>query len=126
MVIFPRTFSKVESMLSQYNEFIIIGTVDISSSQQCKIKADTLLPLQHILTEGIEHVTIELDDGADNSRIDSIKEHLKPGKVQLSLQFAENKKNVLLTPKERYALDTKLLKTLHNLGMTVRLQVKSG
>ena len=124
VVIFPRVFAKSEPLLTQYNEFIIVGSLDIASSQQCKVKANALLPLQHLLNDGIEHAVFELKDSVDEAHLTQIKDALKPGKTPLSLQFAENKKNLLLTAKDRYALSADLLKTLREWGVTVRLHIR--
>ena len=124
VVIFPRTFSKIEPLLNHYNEFLIIGNVDISSTQQCKIKAQALLPLQTLLAEGVTRLTLHCPNTLNDSDINAIKNILQPGKVMLSFAFSENKKNVLLTAKDRYALDTHALTKFASLQMKASLEIK--
>lgn len=125
VILFPRVFAKVEPLLSQFSEFIVVGALDIANTQQCKIKANTLLPLEHILHEGINHATLNLPAAFGDDKLSKLKETLKAGKISYSLGFDENNKQILLTPKDKCAIDDTLLKTLRDWGIRVSLDVRA-
>jgi hypothetical protein len=99
--------------------------LDITSDKICKIKADTLVPLELIFEKWpmIKHITIGLPETINESLLQELKAQLKPGNVPLQLSFAENDKQLILETKEKVAVSTDLLTALavHPVAIKVAL-----
>jgi len=118
VIVFPRTFKKAELLLEGFNEFLIFGAVDIASEQQCKIKAEQIIPLDHIFESGIiQHVLLHLPQSWDKDKTSTLQQLLAKGKHPCSLSFQENNTSLLLTAKEKISLDLALCKKISELGI---------
>jgi len=124
VVIFPRVYAKINSLLGQFNEFIIVGALDIASQQQCKVKANALIPLETALDNGIAHAVFTLRIPLSATIAAELKEKCTPGATTYSLQWEENGKTVRLTPRESIRLTYELLRYVRSIGIQVRLQVR--
>ncbi|MFA5307465.1 MAG: DNA polymerase III subunit alpha, partial [Candidatus Babeliales bacterium] len=109
IIIFPRLFSKVETLLEQHNVFIIKGTLDITSQSTCKIKANDLIPAATVFDDPslATALTVTLPDDIQESTLQELKNLLPKGALSLQLAFKENNHELLLatTQKVGYSLD---------------------
>lgn len=125
LVIFPKLFKTVEQWLDTYQVFVVRGSIDITSEKICKIKADTLVPLDLVYEKWphINHITIGLPENITEQVIQNIKTLLSPGSVPLQLSFTENDKPLILESKEKIALNIDLLNTLstHQVSIHIKL-----
>jgi len=123
VVMFPRLYAKAGHLLAQHSEFVIVGSLDITAKQQCKIKANALLPLQSLLETGITHALFVLPKHLNESSLSELKKVCESGKVACSFQWQENEKVVQLTTREPIRLTNALLSYVRSIGVQVRLQV---
>ncbi|MDQ5891078.1 MAG: polymerase subunit alpha [Candidatus Dependentiae bacterium] len=124
VIIFPRVYAKISAVLGQFSEFIIIGALDVAAQQQCKIKANAVIPLETVLDNGIAHAILKLKAPLTEATLTTLKEKLSPGSTPYSLQWEENGKSVQLTPRENIRLTNELLSYVRSIGIEVRLQVR--
>ncbi len=124
VIIFPRVYAKVSALLSQFNEFIVVGALDIAAQQQCKIKANALIPLETALDSGIAQALFIFKTPASRDVLSVFKEKCGPGSTAYGLQWEENGKTVQLTARENIRLTNELLSYVRSIGVQVRLQVR--
>ncbi len=114
IIIFPKLFSRVESLIPQHTVFIVTGNVDESSSENCKLKAQDLIPADTIFDNSqFSSLTIEIDDsksGEDNLK--QINSYFSKGNTPLSIIFYENGKKLKLNANTRVAINLELLELL--------------
>jgi len=126
VILFPRVFKQTELLLHSFTEFIIIGNLDIGHTQQCKIKANNIIPLEQIF----EHKLIEFAELTlpysinNNEHIEALRPILTGGTLGYSLKFSENNKTVLLKPKTKALLSLKTIQQLHSWGIRVQLRLR--
>ena len=123
VVIFPRLYAKAGPLLSQYNEFVVIGSLDITGQQQCKIKANNLIPLATILEAGIALVQLTLKQNMPTEQIDKLQQALPAGNTPCTLLFQENGKQLQLSPRKNIRLTNETLSLISSMGVEIRLQV---
>ena len=123
LVVFPKLFKAVELWLDAYQVFVVKGTIDSSSDKICKIKADTLVPIELIFEKwpNIANITIGLPDVVTESMLKEIKTLVSAGPVPLHLAFTENEKQLVLETKERVALSQDLLTTLATQPINIKI-----
>jgi DNA polymerase-3 subunit alpha len=98
VVVFPTTFAKVEHLLEQFTVFVVKGAVDMTSQNKCKIKANNLIPVEHLFTEYNEifGLNLTLPTGATHDLLSKVKATLGQGKVPLEITFKENNNTLVL------------------------------
>lgn len=123
IILFPRTFKKVEQWLDQHHVFIVKGSVDITSEQKCKIKADECIPVELFLQEwpNISQASFILPAHLNADIIQEIKDHLMKGKIPLEFIFHENGQKLRLKTKQKIALDQETLDKIYEHNITVQL-----
>ena len=124
VVIFPRTYTKISGIMSQFSEFIIVGALDIAAQQQCKIKAHTLIPLETALQNNISSAVFILPIKLSKEVIAEFKNNLSNGSVSCFLQWEENNKIVQLSRSERISISNELLSYCRTIGIQVRLHLR--
>jgi DNA polymerase-3 subunit alpha len=124
VIIFPSVYAKISSALMQHNEFIVVGALDITAQQQCKIKANALIPLDTILHKGIAHATFVLTHAPDAQTLTHLKSLLTSGSTLYCFEYSENEKTMRLTPREHITLTNELLSHIRSIGIQIRLQVR--
>lgn len=114
LVVFPKLFKQAEQWLDAYQVFVVKGTLDAMSDKICKIKADTLVPMDLIFDQWphIQSCTLELAETCDQSLMDVIKTKLPTGSIPLCLAFAENNKQLILETKNKVGLNLEHLLSL--------------
>ena len=107
VVVFPKTYAKVESWLDNYHVFVVKGALDLTETKQCKIKANDLVPIELVLQEWqhIDHVSFTLPPHIDQQQLDLLKQQLTQGSIPLHLIFQENNKILRITTQKKIALD---------------------
>jgi DNA polymerase-3 subunit alpha len=125
IILFPRTFTKVEAWLDTHQVFVVRGAVDISSPLKCKIKANDCVPLELMFQEwpSIQRLSLTLAPSITESDIEHIAKTLQPGKISVEFLFHEQGKQLRLTCNKKVALDQALLSMLkeHSVGIRVVL-----
>lgn len=123
IVIFPKLFKKIEPWLTQYQVFIIKGSLDITSQKQCKIKADTMVPAELFFQEwsSIAHARLEIPATLESMALLNLKEKLVPGSIPLHVLFQENGKKLKLISKQSIALDASLIHDLEKNNIKVHI-----
>jgi DNA polymerase-3 subunit alpha len=114
MVIFPKTFTRVEPWLDTYNVFVVKGAVDVESDRKCKIKVQDMVPIELVLQEWphINSVLLTLPDWLLEDRIIGLKNSLAQGSIPLELIFRENGKKLQLTTKMKVGFDQDMLSAI--------------
>ncbi len=92
VIVFPSVFAKVESLLDQYNVFIIKGTLDITAQTTCKIKANELIPADTALNDPtlFKAIILTLPNDITETKLENIKASLPKGSLPLQISFKEN------------------------------------
>lgn len=123
VVIFPKLFAQVSEILDRQTLFLIRGFIDENSGQQCKIKAQELIPLETVFTQPglFEKITFTLPLGFDMSLLNQIKSHFSPGKTRVEFVVAEQGKQFCITPKDRYACSIEALKLLDEQQVSISI-----
>lgn len=121
VILFPKTFAKVEGWLDNYHVFVVKGALDLTATNQCKIKANDFVPVELVLQEWsrIEKASLELPPNIEESMLEKLKEHLVAGKIPLEFIFRENGKQLRLRTKKRIALDADLVALFQQLAIQV-------
>ncbi len=114
MVIFPKTFAKVEQWLDSYNVFVVKGFIDAESSRKCKIKVQDMIPIELVLQEWpqVGSVAFTLPPSIDEEQVEKLKASLITGSIPLEFIFHENGKKLHLVTKMKIGLDQQMLCTL--------------
>ncbi|MGZ6251385.1 MAG: DNA polymerase III subunit alpha [Candidatus Chromulinivorax sp.] len=126
VVVFPKTFAKIETILNEHTIFIIKGTWDTTSAPACKIIAQELWPIDLFFERWpvIQAVTFTLPKTANSTTPALLKELLSPGKIPVQIAFYEDEKNLLLKIDRKFALSFELLTALqteHNISIKISI-----
>jgi DNA polymerase III subunit alpha len=126
IVLFPRIYQKTSSWLTgDHQVFVVKGSIDIMSTQKCKIKADEFVPIE-LLVEHVPAQTISLmlPISIDASTIQSLKDTLaKGGKTTLSFLYKEQGKELVLATKSKITFDAQTLSFIESLGISIEITV---
>lgn len=117
IIVFPKVFAKVEVWLEQYHVFIIKGFLDITSTHQCKIKANVMVPVELFYQEwsDIAHAAFHLPATVEPKLITALKEDLAKGNTPLHIIFHENGKKLRLKTGKKIKLDPQQLHDLEDM-----------
>jgi|SRR5579872_506932 len=123
IVIFPKTFARVQNWLNQYHVFVVKGFVDTASTNKCKIKAQDMVPVELLMQEWpqIERICVTLPTTITESLVQKVRQSLQPGTVPVELIVHENGKKLRLICKETIACDETTFTTLKNDLIDTRL-----
>ena len=123
IILFPKTFKKVEQWLDSYHVFVIKGAVDITSQQKCKIKADECIPIELLLEEWptVSKISLIMPPRVSDTMLQKMKDLLSKVKVPLELIFYENGQKLRLTTSEKIALDAEVVTQLEAESINIRL-----
>lgn len=125
VVIFPRTYKKVEQWLDSHNIFVIKGALDVTSEKKCKIKANDIVPVELIFDEWpqITACTLSLPSPFSQTTLDEIKKNAKRGKTSMNLVFYENGIKMLLSTRNKIACGKEMIEALTKQGVSLELQL---
>lgn len=125
IIIFPKLFKKVEQWLDSYQVFVVKGSLDLTATQKCKIKANDLVPLDLMFQEWpmIEKVSLTLPALFEEQLVQEIKATLAKGNTPLEIIFDENGKKLQLISKDSIALDATMIGTLEKHDIAVKILI---
>lgn len=114
IIVFPKTFAKVEQWLGSYQVFLVKGSLDLTSTQKCKIIANDFIPLDLFFEQWpyIQKMSIELPAHFEEKTIQDIKALITRGNTPLEIVFTENGKKLQLITELKIQLHTDLLQSL--------------
>lgn len=122
IVIFPKLYAKVSELLNTHTLFIVSGVTDALSTHLCKIKADTVIPLEFIENpEYIGALSVHMPEQENKAHLEEIKKILKPGNSNLELVFSEQGKKLKLSARQKILVDRTLLDKLSEKGFLFSL-----
>lgn len=114
IIVFPKLFANVESLLDAHQVFVIKGNLDAASSDKCKIKALECVPIELIYNENhiINGVTLRLPEDIQEDTLATMSKTITKGSLPLDFVFTEQGKQVRLITGQKIALTPELLSTL--------------
>ncbi|MFH1832492.1 MAG: DNA polymerase III subunit alpha [bacterium] len=123
LVIFPKLYAKLAGVFDEHDAFIIKGNVDIMSERKCKIKAQELIPLEHVFDNPklITEATLILPADCDETLLTNISNALPNGSTPLKIQFYENSETLLLNSRKKMTCTLKTLEDIEQLGVKIQL-----
>ena len=125
LVIFPKLFKAVEPWLGSHQVFVVKGNLDLTSDKICKIKAETLVPIELIFEHWphIQGITMNLPESFNEELLQKIREALVPGNIGLTISFVENSKSLVIETKEKIAASADMFTRLaeHSIDVHVTL-----
>lgn len=127
IIVFPKVYSRVEQLLKAHTIFVVKGICDTpSGSQVCKIKANDLIPIDFITTEGrgIGHISLTLPAEFQPATLTLLKDTLVPGTTPLQLNFTEQGKVLKLATKTKITFTPQLMQFTkeHNIGVSLTIE----
>jgi len=125
VIVFPSVFAKVETLLDQYNVFIIKGTLDITAQTTCKIKANELIPADTALNDPslFKAITLKLPQEISESFLENLKATLPKGTIPLQIAFQENGNDFVLLTSNKIAFISDVFKDFSSQGIGVQINV---
>jgi len=125
IILFPRTFKKVEQWLDEHHVFVVKGNLDIASQQKCKIKAMELVPLELVLEEWpyLQGASLLLPNTIQENTLETLVQEFKKGRIPLEFIFHENGKKIRLTAKNKISITQEAIDTIEQQGIRVQLSL---
>jgi DNA polymerase-3 subunit alpha len=125
VVLFPRTYQKVEQWLDSHQIFLVKGQLDLTSQQKCKIKANECIPVELFFEEwpAIERATMQLPAQFEEQLIEAISQQLASGKIPLDILFNEQGKKLKLSVKRQISLTQDVITALEKQQISIKLQI---
>ncbi len=125
IIIFPKTYNQVEQLLDEHDVFLIKGTIDITSQNKCKIKANVMIPIEMIFeqAQAIQSVTLALPATVDKELIENVQSLLKPGSTPFMIAFNERDTDLLLQSKQQIACTPEILQNIEKHGIKISIAV---
>jgi len=122
IILFPKTFAKVEQWLNTYTVFLFKGNLDLASSRQCKIKANECVPLELFFQEwpSIQKISLHIPSGISEEIVIQAKAALADGHIPYELIFHENGKKLSLLPHKKTAINPQSIQQLEQAAIGVR------
>jgi DNA polymerase-3 subunit alpha len=123
IVLFPKTFQKVEHLLAQHHVFVVRGALDLASPHLCKIKANDFVPMELFFEQwpSFSKICLQLPAVFEESLLHEVQAKLPKGKIPLSFQLSENSKRVEIITRQKVGFDLELLRTLEKLRLGIRI-----
>ena len=125
VILFPKTFARVEQWLTEYHVFLVKGAVDITDPTKLKLKAFQMAPVERALQEWpqIQQAIFELPAHFDEAVLTHFKEKLVNGTIPASCLFHEQGKKLRLSLTQKIALDGDILAAYAKLGISTRIML---
>lgn len=114
IVLFPKTYTQVETWLKEYTVFIVKGRLDLTATQKCKIIADQLVPADLFFEKwnNIQAVALTIDE-LHPQLLKTIQQELPKGPIPLHITFNENDKKLRIQTKHKVALTTEFMQSIN-------------
>ncbi len=125
VIIFPKVLSSLGTLLDEHTIFLIKGFVDPESAALCKIKAQELIPIDHVIREGrgIASISLQLPETITDQALHDIKNALKGGPSSFFLLFSEHNKKLKLSSRTKIAFTPELVQAVERYALTMRLEL---
>lgn len=126
VVIFPKLFQQVASLLETTTLFVVKGSSEPIEHGACKIKAENLFALETVLSDGmlIDEFIFSVPPEKQDF-MQTIRERFLPGKSTMSLLFNAAGKRLKLVAKQKISADLETLKLMHESGIGIRIHLQA-
>ena len=123
IIVFPRQYKKLSSVLEQSEIFIVQGLFDLTSTVKCKIKANQIVPAEQFfeMWPEFKKATLILEQTPDPKLIQLIGQ--QKGKINVQIKFQEQNKTLLIQTKYKVSADLDLFKKLESLCKRIQLSI---
>lgn len=123
IVVFPSVYKKVEQWLTEFDVFVVKGSIDMASTSKCKILAKEMVPLELFFQEwkAISGVTLLMPNSSNLPNLKEVQGLLPKGKATLHIDFQENGKTLKLKTRKLISLDVPLIEQIEQHKVTVKL-----
>jgi DNA polymerase-3 subunit alpha len=125
IILFPKTYKRVEQWLSTHQVFVVKGALDLTGLPKCKIKADECIPIELVLQEwpAIQKALLTMPYQFTSDTLKQLSAHLVNGKIPLEVLFQENGLPLRLTTTKKIGLDGDTMQALEKLQITVNVNL---
>ncbi len=123
IILFPKTYAVTEKWLNEHHVFIVKGNLDITSTQKCKIKAQSMIPLDLLFEEWphIETIILELPPEFNETMLHNLNQKLVAGKTALNFIFYENGKKLYLKSQKKINLSSNFIKEINEQNIQIHI-----
>jgi len=125
IILFPKTYTVVEKWLSDYHVFVVKGNLDITSTQKCKIKAQSMIPIDLLFEEWptIETIILELPSEFNETMLHDLNQKMIPGKIAVNFIFYENGRKLYLKSQKKISLNALLVKEMSDQNIKISIKL---
>jgi len=122
IILFPKTFAKVEQWLEEYTVFIVKGPLDLTAPEKCKIKANLFVPAELFfeLWPDINTATVTLPPTIKPAQLEQLERFCTKGNKNLIFLYEENGKQLQLTTNRRVTISNELIEKIEEQDGTIR------
>ncbi len=123
IILFPKVYTRVASLLEDSTVFAIKGFVD-DGTGTCKIKAQELIPLDKLFEDNVLiSATITLPEERQLELLESFKNCLQAGKVSLNFILTDNHKRLKLATRQKIAITEPMLELIDRHELQLHLEI---
>lgn len=124
IIIFPKLYQKIEQWLDTHNAFVVKGTLDLTSTTKCKIKANQFVPLELFFEQWqqFDEISLILPGFLTQDHMQMIKS-LKKGKTKLKLIFNENGKKLQMKTNLGIDVNYEMLQKIQEQQINIKLNI---
>lgn len=123
IIIFPKLYARVASLLQDNTMFAVKGLVD-DVATACKIKAQELVVLDTLLEESaVTQVTITLPENRQLTLLQEIKTVIQSGKVALHFLLIDNQKPIKLATRQKISLSTEFMDFIQQQDLQIQMEI---
>ncbi|MBD3231785.1 DNA polymerase III subunit alpha [Candidatus Dependentiae bacterium] len=129
IIIFPAVYKKIDTVLDEYNVFVIKGFIDTASTEKCKIKVNKLIPIDIFFEEEKPlNIDFKLPRDFDDNFLKKLKNYIQSNsnnkfKVPYKFVFNENKQNLELDGKNKISFEKQILHNIEKLGIQIQIML---
>lgn len=125
IIVFPKTFAKVEQWLNTHQVFLVKGPLDLTSTQKCKIIANDFVPLDLFFEQWpmIHKTTVTLPDTFDQAMLTNLKAAINQGSTPLEIIFTEQGKKLQLISSMKMQVTFDALHMAESSGSAIQLHL---
>jgi len=124
IILFPKVYARVATILEDNTVFAVKGFVDEASSGNCKIKAQELVVLDKLFEDNaLISATITLPEDRQLELLESIKTLIQSGKVALNFMLTDNNRPLKLATRQKITLTPPLLELIEQQNLDLQLEI---
>jgi len=123
VIIFPKLYRRVSSMLTDHDAFIVQGNLDLTSATKCKIKALEIVPVEQFfnLWSDFKKAVITLNSLPKPELLSLLKK--QKGKINLQIKFVENHKILTINTKHKIAINLDFMQQVSKLCQSIQIAI---